>query len=135
MPQEPTKVMPGPGKCRELQQFLDDYDVRLVQVSGDAAGTQFALQQQIHTLGRAPEADVTIDTEAASRRHAAIEFAGGQFRIRDLGSTNGILLNGESVQTAELQHGDQIDIGGQIYRFLCDIRETEPDTYQIDDES
>jgi pSer/pThr/pTyr-binding forkhead associated (FHA) protein len=127
--------MPGPGKCRELQHFLDRYDVKLVQVSGDAAGTQFALQQAIHTLGRAPDADVTIDTEAASRRHAAIEFARGQFQIRDLGSTNGVLLNGESVQTAGLQHGDQIDVGGQVYRFLCDNRDDEPDTYQIDDES
>ena len=135
MPQEPTKEMPGPGKCRDLQHFLDRYNVKLVQVSGDAAGTQFALQQQIHTLGRAADADLTIDTESASRRHAAIEFAGGQFQIRDLGSTNGVLLNGECVQIAELQHGDQIDIGGQVYRFLCDSRDTEPDTYQIDDES
>ncbi len=45
-----------------------------------------------------------------------------------------MLLNGQSVQTAELQHGDQIDIGGQIFRFLCDTRDIEPETYQINDE-
>jgi pSer/pThr/pTyr-binding forkhead associated (FHA) protein len=135
MPQGPTKEMPRSRESRELQHFLDRYDVKLVQVSGDAAGSQFALQQEVHTLGRGADADLTVDTESASRRHAAIEFAGGQFRIRDLGSTNGVLLNGESVQTAELQHGDHIDIGGQIFRFICDTRDIPPETYQIDGES
>ncbi|MFQ5717965.1 MAG: FHA domain-containing protein [Acidobacteriota bacterium] len=132
MRRDPTKVMPGSQESRGFQQFLTGHDVKLVQVSGDAAGTQFELRQEVQTLGRGADADLVIDTEAASRKHAAIEFAGGQFRVRDLGSTNGFLLNGKSVQTANLQHGDQIEIGGQVFQFICDTRDVDPETYQID---
>ena len=132
MPEDPTKVMPGSQESRGFQHFLTRHDVKLVQVSGDSAGTEFKLQQEFHTLGRGADADLVIDTEAVSRKHAAIEFAGGQFRVRDLGSTNGVLLNGESVHTADLQHGDQIEIGGQIFQFICDTRDADPETFQIE---
>jgi pSer/pThr/pTyr-binding forkhead associated (FHA) protein len=134
MPEEPTKVMPAARVSGDFRDFLDRHEVKLVQVSGDMAGLQFRLEQETCTLGRGAEADLTVESEAASRRHAAIEFADGQYRIRDLGSTNGVYLNGEIIQIAELRHGDRIDIGGQVFQFLCDAREVQPETYQIDDD-
>jgi len=132
MPEDPTKLMPGSGENRQLEQFLSTHEVNLVQLSGAAAGSQFTLQQEAYTLGRGDDADLVIDSEAASRKHAAIEFAGGNFRIRDLGSTNGVLLNGQSVAAAELHHGDKIEIGKQVFQFIVDTRDADPETYPID---
>ena len=135
MPDDSTKLMPGSRENRDLEHFLNTHDVNLVQLSGEAAGSHFSLQQEAYTLGRGDDADLVIDSEAASRKHAAIEFAGGKFRIRDLGSTNGVLLNGQSVETAELHHGDQIEIGEQVFQFIVDTRDAEPETYPIDADS
>ena len=49
--------------------------------------------------------------EAVSREHAVILWEEGVFTVEDLQSTNGIRLNGKRVRSAELHHGDEIDIG------------------------
>jgi pSer/pThr/pTyr-binding forkhead associated (FHA) protein len=135
MSDDQTKLMPGSRENRDLEHFLNTHEVNLVQLSGQAAGSHFALQQEAYTLGRGDDADLVIESEAASRKHAAIEFAGGNFRIRDLGSTNGVLLNGESVAAAELHHGDQIEIGDFVFQFIVDTRDADPEAYPIDADS
>ena len=132
MSEDSTKLMPGSRDDREIEHFLDTHEVNLVQISGSAAGSQFTLEQEAYTLGRGEDADLVIDSEAASRKHAAIEFAGGNFRIRDLGSTNGVLVNGQPVEAANLQHGDKIEIGGQVFQFIVDTRDADPEAYPID---
>lgn len=135
MSEDPTKLMPGSQENRDLEHFLSTHEAKLVQISGDAAGSQFTLQQEAYTLGRGADADLAIDSEAASRKHAAIEFAGGNFRVRDLGSTNGVLVNGQSVEAAELHHGDKIEIGEYVFQFIVDTRDADPETYRIDADS
>ena len=73
------------------------------------------------TIGRLPDNDVTIATEAVSRHHARIEAARGGFWIADLGSRNGTRLNGErfSGESRWLSNGDSIVIGGETLRFLA----------------
>ena len=66
-----------------------------------------------------------------SRQHAAIEFSGEGFRLRDLGSTNGTTLNGQPVQSAELRHGDRFEIGGRSFMLAIEERELEPDAYEL----
>jgi len=46
-----------------------------------------------------------------SRRHALISRRGGACRIRDLGSTNGTLLNGAPVTVADVRRGDELRVG------------------------
>jgi hypothetical protein len=62
-------------------------------------------------IGRLPECDVALNDPNVSRRHAEIVRENGEIVIRDLGSTNGIRVNGDRVQTAKLGDGDEVTIG------------------------
>ncbi len=62
-------------------------------------------------LGRAPEADVVIGDDNASRLHVEIRFWGGDFVIKDLQSRNGTYVNEMPVAVAVLHPGDTIRIG------------------------
>jgi diguanylate cyclase (GGDEF)-like protein len=74
-------------------------------------------------IGRALEADVRLNDSRASRLHARItserEAGSGDtsYRIADLGSTNGTLVNGELITEAVLSDGDKILIGDHLFRF------------------
>ena len=63
------------------------------------------------TLGRGAGADVVIQDASISSLHAALEPCSSGFRLRDLGSTNGVRLNGSKVLTADLKHGDRFELG------------------------
>jgi len=78
-------------------------------------GTRHPLQPPGLVIGRGSEADLRINDPGISRRHAQIrvDAAGPQVQIDivDLGSTNGIVVNGHRVQQAVLQEGSRIQIG------------------------
>jgi hypothetical protein len=63
-------------------------------------------------LGRSREADVQIDDPNVSRRHAELRPSGASWTVRDLGSTNGVKVNGRRIQGPQsLRAGDTITIG------------------------
>ncbi len=66
-------------------------------------------------IGREDDCDIALGQDAlVSRRHAVIEFAQGEYCIRDLGSTNGTWVNGKPLARGErrpLLPGDRITIG------------------------
>jgi hypothetical protein len=65
-------------------------------------------------LGRSRDADVVIDDPNVSRRHAEVRPSGGSWIVRDLGSTNGVKVNGQRVDPARpqsLKRGDVIELG------------------------
>ncbi|MHC4850070.1 MAG: FHA domain-containing protein, partial [Planctomycetota bacterium] len=71
------------------------------------------------TIGRQPGLGFTIPAKGASREHFRIgRLKDGGWAIKDLGSTNGTLLNGEKVDGARLKHGDRIEIGDCVIEFL-----------------
>ena len=55
--------------------------------------------------------------------HAAIELGSSGFKIRDMGSTNGTLVNGSTVNAADLKHGDKIKIGEHTLQYLVEKKE------------
>ena len=114
-----------------FQAFLGRFDVKLVVLSGQTAGNQVPIEAERLTLGRGPGVDCSFDDQAMSRQHAIVEFGAEGFRIRDLGSTNGILLNGEPVQSAELSHGDRLDIGSLEFQVVVEKRTAEPEAYEL----
>ena len=63
------------------------------------------------TLGRLPECEVTLDDPSVSRRHARVSRRGGGWTVEDLGSTNGLKVNGMKVQQADLTDGDRLELG------------------------
>ena len=68
-------------------------------------------------IGRLPDCDVTLDDPSVSRRHAEVTGQGGRWSISDLGSTNGVKLNGARVQTANLSDGDRLELGNVKLSF------------------
>jgi diguanylate cyclase (GGDEF)-like protein len=95
----------------------------LVFLRGELLAAPIPLERDEVTLGRALEADVRVNDARASRIHARItvehDRAAGEtrYRLQDLGSTNGTLLNGEPVRDAYLEDGDKLTVGEQLLRF------------------
>ena len=75
------------------------------------------LRDQITSIGRLPECEVTLLDPNVSRRHAEIHQRGNGFVIVDLGSTNGCTVNGVRVTERELRDGDEIGIGNLRLSF------------------
>ncbi len=65
------------------------------------------------TIGRHADNDVVIRDSRASRYHARITADGADYRLEDLGSTHGTLVNGERVESRQLADGDVISFGFQ----------------------
>src|SRR5215470_5764892 len=86
----------------------------LVALDGDLLATSIPLERGEVTFGRAFDADVRVNDARASRLHACIttevDAGSGQttFKIRDLKSTNGTLVNGRAITEVVLTHGDKI---------------------------
>jgi pSer/pThr/pTyr-binding forkhead associated (FHA) protein len=69
-------------------------------------------------IGRSAECDLRVPSVAASRRHAAVVRRGHDVLVRDLGSTNGTLVNGAKiVGERALEAGDRIEVGGVVVTF------------------
>jgi len=69
-------------------------------------------------LGRSPDCQITIEDPLVSRRHAVIRLTGGRAVVSDLGSRNGVRVNGEMVQgEQELKDGDRVRLGTQELVF------------------
>ena len=90
---------------------------RVVVVRGAEEGRTFPLEDSKTVLGRGKDAAIVLSDPALSRHHAEIVFGGTEFRIRDLESSNGTLLNGSEVDEYALRHGDKITVGETQLRF------------------
>lgn len=95
----------------------------LVFLSGDLIAVPIPLEREVVILGREIGADVRVNDQKVSRRHAMIVTSTNgstgetTYTLRDFGSRNGTLLNGERISEEVLQNGDKISIGEQILRF------------------
>ena len=94
----------------ELDEYTEDIAVLVVK-RGPQAGSRFALDAPVTTAGRHPDSDIFLDDITVSRRHAVIERREGGYEVRDVGSLNGTYLNRERIEQAELQNGDELQIG------------------------
>ncbi len=76
------------------------------------------LRPGVTTLGRSEECELTIEDPLVSRRHAQIAVDGDDVRLIDLGSRNGVRLNGRPVTgSVKLEDGDRVRIGTQDLVF------------------
>jgi DNA-binding winged helix-turn-helix (wHTH) protein len=77
-----------------------------------ADGRHFPLAEGVNVLGRDPGADVFLDDDAVSRRHARVTVDGAKAVVEDLGSKNGTFLGGRKVEEpAPLAGGDALLVG------------------------
>jgi pSer/pThr/pTyr-binding forkhead associated (FHA) protein len=75
------------------------------------------LQRPVLLIGRHLECDVRINSPKVSRRHCCLAMAYDRVLIRDLGSRNGVRVNGRSVDESRLYGGDELAIGPIIFRL------------------
>jgi pSer/pThr/pTyr-binding forkhead associated (FHA) protein len=73
---------------------------------------------QLTRIGRRVTADIVLDDNTVSRRHALVLDRGGATVIADDRSLNGVYVNGRRVREARLHHGDEVQIGARVMRFL-----------------
>lgn len=99
-----VSVVPFPADFRPL---------RLCQVPG---GYVLDLTRPSLVCGRHSEADLRLPLADVSRRHCRFEFAAGGWQMTDLGSLNGVYVNGQRLTQANLAEGDVLRIGGLNFR-------------------
>ena len=90
---------------------------RLVIVAGPSRGAQVALETDEVALGRDSSCGVCLPDAALSRRHALLERSPDGWRIRDLGSLNGLRVNGLPTAEHLLSDGDRIELGVSVLVF------------------
>src|SRR3954452_14212648 len=78
------------------------------------------LDKPILLIGRDPECDIQVDSRKVSRRHCCIALVDDYLVVRDLGSTNGIRINGVRVVEGRLRDSDELTIGAHRYRVSWD---------------
>lgn len=91
---------------------------RLIAVRSSLAGRSFVLGEGRTLVGRGTEADLVIDHLSISRLHAAIETGQEGLRIDDLGSANGIRVDGQLVASHWLVQGELIELGDVGLRYV-----------------
>ena len=93
---------------------------RLVAIAGPLRDSVFALPASDLSLGRDASNGLPISDPSVSRRHCLIRREGASFKVRDLDSRNGTLVNGEPVKDHWLHHLDEIAVGDSVFRFLIE---------------
>jgi DNA-binding winged helix-turn-helix (wHTH) protein len=93
---------------------------RLVCMSGPDAGTEYELSTDTTQIGRSANADVNVNDGFASRQHAELHFIDNAYRLHDLGSKNGVFVNGGRLgpgATIWLEDGDELQFASTRFRF------------------
>ena len=97
-----------------------------VQLVGLTEGFKIIVDKPILLLGRDPECDIQFDSRKISRRHCCVAQVGDQLLVRDLGSTNGIRINGIRVVEGYLKEGDELTVGNHRYIVRWDSLPSAP---------
>ncbi|MCW1886490.1 FHA domain-containing protein [Luteolibacter flavescens] len=86
---------------------------------------RFLLDRMKVNMGRGSENDIVIDDGSVSVRHAVMERIDGGYQLRDVGSTNGIKLEGIQKEIIPLRHGLSVKIGDVAFDFTLTEEERE----------
>jgi predicted component of type VI protein secretion system len=100
-----------------------------LEVVGQRGREFISLDQGTLSIGKSDEADLTIPDDAVSRVHLVLERFGPAWCVRDLGSRNGTLLNGERLFGERAIHdGDELAIGRTRIVYRDQLHAKEPTT-------
>lgn len=95
-------------------------DVTLKVLEGAKHGAKIAIKKAEFTIGRSQSCSLCAGSSAVSRQHCMISRDESKVTVRDMGSRNGTLVNGNKIEgTVELASGDEITVGP--LKFLLTI--------------
>jgi pSer/pThr/pTyr-binding forkhead associated (FHA) protein len=83
-------------------------------------GPSILVDKPILLFGRHEECDVQLNSKKVSRRHCVLAQVNDYLVVRDLGSTNGVRINGERVAEGKLRPGDELQVGNFKYQVCAD---------------
>jgi pSer/pThr/pTyr-binding forkhead associated (FHA) protein len=126
-----TKKVRHAAQTPPCEGFLAEHRAVIVTLAGATAGNEYALEEARMVIGRGPGVLLEFDDSTMSREHAAFEVAEEGMRLRDLGSTNGTLVNGAPILQATLKHGDRIELGDHKFQYLVEKRKRDRKAYQL----
>ncbi|MBI1318925.1 MAG: FHA domain-containing protein [Candidatus Hydrogenedens sp.] len=89
--------------------------LQLTSKTGPTKGQAWPLVGGPIVLGRESKCDITIKDPLVSRKHCEIIVDNGTARVRDLGSSNATFVNGDSVEEAKLEPGDELSVGNAVF--------------------
>lgn len=105
---------------KSIQQIPERYHVSIVILAGHAEGMEYPLTKEYTTIGRDRSSDIALRDPLVSRQHTAIQYADGQFTIKDLGSTNGTFLSGKMILTSRIENRDKFQVGDTTIQFIIE---------------
>jgi len=101
---------------------LDDLGIKgpalVVRSGGGRVGETFHTDDERTSIGRSPDCGIFLDDVTVSRKHAVLMQGDGVFTIEDQGSLNGTFVNRKRVESAQLEDGDELQIGKYRLTFL-----------------
>jgi hypothetical protein len=84
-------------------------------VQGPVPGQSFAITRSVIVVGRDPGNDIVLDVPSVSRKHARLTYQDGWFHVQDLGSANGVVVNGVRVAGSQrIAPGDQVALSRDL---------------------
>jgi pSer/pThr/pTyr-binding forkhead associated (FHA) protein len=102
VPQAPVPIEPG----------------RYLEVRGPGESLLVRLEREVTRIGRGLAADLRLDENSVSRRHAMLVSDSAGARVLDDRSSNGTFVNGRRVEQAPLANGDELMLGRVVLRYL-----------------
>jgi pSer/pThr/pTyr-binding forkhead associated (FHA) protein len=84
-------------------------------------GPSILIDKPVLLFGRHQECDIQLNSRKVSRRHCCLAQVNDYLVIRDLGSTNGVRINGKRVTEGKLYPGDELTIGNFRYQVCGDV--------------
>jgi len=93
---------------------------RLLVIVGPELGVTYPICTDSFAIGRDPRNELRLSDQSVSREHCIILRQRDDYVIRDLGSFHGTLMDGARVTERALVHGDRIQLGKSVLRFLTD---------------
>jgi pSer/pThr/pTyr-binding forkhead associated (FHA) protein len=95
---------------------------RLVSYKDGKQDLAFPVADALTAIGRAPDNLVQLTDHNVSKYHAAVFRKADGWHLKDVGSKNGVLVNGQRVREAMIKHGDKIIIGLTEFVFEVDVK-------------
>lgn len=95
-------------------------NAKLVCTDAVSPVSEVVLDDAPIVFGRSVDADVRLCDTCTSRFHCQVDVADNRITVRDLGSSNGTLVNGETIQTAALDPGDALTVGISTFELIVE---------------
>ena len=102
----------GPPKTEMINPaLLDGVSANFIVKGPNGVEKAYPMRSITVSIGRSDQCDIAVKDSSMSGKHAEISKVNGEIRVKDLGSANGIWLNGERVDDVELFDGDVLRCG------------------------